>query len=150
MERTKRGASALMALLVLIGIGCGKDKAVGPKPSEITGNWTATKVEYVSRTTPQTRVDLIALGGTVNVAIREDHAWIYVHTKSGGAPDTTTGTWSLDGDLFKVQPSGFPFQWVWDVSLSGNTLALSDADMEYDFDDNGTPEMADQFMTLVR
>ena len=138
------------ALLLLSGPGCGKDKAVGPKPTEITGNWNATKAEYVSRTTPQSRVDLVALGGTVKVSIREDHGWVFVHTPSGGGPDSATGTWKLDGDLFRVTPTGMPWECVYEVSLSGGTLHLDDADMEYDFDDDGQPDAADQFLTLVR
>lgn len=150
MIRARSGAGALLALLLMSGAGCGKDNAVGPKPSEIYGNWTATNVEYVSRTTPQTRVDLIALGDTVRVSIREDHRWIYVHTKPGGPPDTTFATWKLDGDQMEIDPDDWPWNWMYDVTLSGNTLHLDDADMEYDFDDDGTGEMADQFLTLVR
>lgn len=150
MKRSQGSPLSLLALLLVFEFGCGKDNEVGPKPTEITGNWRATKVEYVSRTAPQARVDLIAQGDTVKVAIGDDHLWVYVYTRKGGAPDTTTGTWALNGDLFKVNPDDFPFDWIWDVTLSGNTLHLDDADMEYDFDDNGTPEMADQFMTLVR
>ncbi|MGE5175556.1 MAG: hypothetical protein ACM3JJ_04200 [Hyphomicrobiales bacterium] len=152
MKRLRSSAPFLIALLLLLlgGVACNKDNKVGPKPAQITGDWNATMVEYRSRTTPQVRVDLIALGGAVKVSIRDDHAWVYVYTAPGGSPDTSTGTWRLDGDLFKVQPTGFPWEWTYDVSLSGSTLHLDDADVEFDFDENGTPEMGDQFITLVR
>lgn len=47
-------ASRLLLLGAILGslAGCGKDKSVGPKPSEITGNWQATKLEYVKKTDP--------------------------------------------------------------------------------------------------
>ncbi|HET7904791.1 MAG TPA: lipocalin family protein [Candidatus Eisenbacteria bacterium] len=137
-------------LLILLATGCGKDDEVGPKPDEITGFWRATKLEYVSKANPATRVDLVAAGGAATLDIRGDHTMEFIITESGSAPDTTTGTWSLDGDLFQVSPTGSPWSWTWDVSLSGGTLALSGADVEYDFDGDDVPEEADQNVVLVR
>jgi hypothetical protein len=71
----------------------------------------------------------------------------------GDPPDTTTGTWQLEGDLFKMYPGGFGWYWTWDVQLSGNTLKLTGADMRWDFDGDDLfedTEEADQNMTLVR
>ncbi|HEU4335342.1 MAG TPA: hypothetical protein VFT32_12680 [Candidatus Eisenbacteria bacterium] len=136
-------------VLSLVATGCGKDDEVGPKPDELTGFWHATKLEYVSKANPATRVDVIALGGAATLAIRIDHTVEWIITESGSAPDTTTGTWSLDGDLFQVTPTGSPWSWTWDVSLSGGTLALSGADVEYDFDGDDLLEDADQNVVLV-
>ena len=146
---TDRRIGALVLLIAVLG-GCGKDKEVGPKPSEITGTWHATKVEYVNKAAPGTRVDLIAAGDTLTLAINADHTIVQVLTPLGGSPDTTTGTWELSTDLFKMFPTGLPFSWSWDASLSGNTLTLLGADMEYDFNSDSVPEQADQNMTLVR
>lgn len=142
--------AAVATALALLATGCGKDDEVGPKPEEITGAWRAAKLEYVSKANPSTRIDLIAQGGAATLAIRTDHSVQFVVTESGSAPDTTTGTWSLDGDLFRVTPAGSPWSWTWDVSLSGGTLTLSGADMEFDFDGDDVPEEADQNVVLVR
>ena len=142
--------AATVALVTILFTVCGKDNPTGPKPSEITGRWTATKVEYVSKAAPATRVDLIALGTAVVVSIGSDKNFLYVETPSGGSPDTTTGVWSMDGDIFKVTPTGMAFSWEWKATLSGNSLSLTGADMEYDFDGNSIPEQADQDMALVR
>lgn len=144
-----RRIGTLVLLLAVLG-GCGKDKAVGPKPNEITGAWRATMVEYVSKAAPGTRVDLIAAGDTLTLTINSDGSIIQIRTPLGGSPDTTTGTWELTTDIFKVFPTGMPFYWAWDVSLSGNTLTLTGADMEYDFNDDNVPEQADQNMVLIR
>lgn len=148
MSRARHAAT--VALVTILLTACGKDNPTGPKPSEITGRWTATKVEYVNKAAPATRVDLIALGTAVVVSINSDKSFLSIETPSGGSPDTTTGDWSMDGEIFKVTPTGMPFSWEWNAALSGNTLSLTGADMEYDFDGNSVPEQADQNMTLVR
>lgn len=140
----------ILILLLIALSGCGKDKAVGPKPDQITGLWRATKVEYVSKADPNQRVELIAAGDTVRVTIGDDHGFAFIRSQTAGSPDTTTGTWRLDGDLFRVNPTGMPFEWVWDVSLSGGTLTLKDADMEFDVNHDTNPEMTKQTMVLVR
>ena len=148
MNRARWAAAA--ALLALHLTGCGGDNTVGPKPSEITGNWTATKVEYVSKASPATRVDVIPLGTVVVLRLNTDYSLLYIETPSGGSPATTAGTWSVDEGIFRVTPAGMSISWEWNATLSGATLSLTGADMEYDFDGNSVPEAADQNMTLVR
>jgi hypothetical protein len=143
-------SSALAALAALALTACGHDNPAGPKASDITGTWTATKVEYVSKAAPATRVDLIASGGQGTMTIGSDKQFRFVLRKAGMSPDTTTGVWRLNGDIFEVTPTGMPFSWEWDASLSGNTLVLTGADMEYDFDGDNAMEAADQNTTLVR
>ena len=148
MNRVRHATTA--ALFALLLVGCGDDNTIGPKPAEIMGNWTATKVEYVSKAAPATRVDVIGLGTVVVLRFNTDHSLLYIETESAGSPVTTRGVWSLDEGILRVTPSGMSLSWEWSAHLSGNTLTLSGADMEYDFDGNGFPEAADQNMTLVR
>jgi len=144
-------ATAIVLLLAGSLTACdNKDDKVGPKPSEITGTWSATMVEYVNKSAPSTRVDLIALGGAATMAIHADKSWVFVIAESGQPPDTTTGVWNLDGDMFEVTPTGMPFSWMWVAALSGNSLTLTGADMEYDFDGDQVMEQADQNTALVK
>lgn len=142
-------SAAVATALALLATGCGKDE-VGPKPEEITGLWRATKLEYVHKGEPSTRVDLIAQGGAASFAIRTDRTLQFIVTRAGSAPDTTSGSWSLEGDLLRFTPAGSPWSWTWDVSLSGGTLTLSGADVLFDFDGDHAPEEADQNVVLVR
>ncbi len=143
------GRAAFLPLLLVALAGCGEDKAVGPKPTQVVGVWRATMVQFVSKSDPNQRVELISAGDTVTVSIGGDQVYRYIHVPRAGSPDTTTGVWRLDGDLFRVNPTGMPYEWVWDVSYSGGTLSLKNADMEYDVNDDGLREMTKQTMVLV-
>ena len=146
-----RACAAAIAILLAGSLAaCNKDTKTGPKASDITGQWSATKVEYVNKAAPATRVDLIALGGAATMAINADKSFAFVIAESGQPPDTTTGVWKLDGDMFEVTPTGMPFSWVWQAALSGNSLTLTGADMEYDFNGDNVMEQADQNTALVR
>jgi hypothetical protein len=142
-------ALAILALAALVG--CGKDKAVGPKPAEIYGTWTATSVEYVSRSAPPARMDLCDSAGCgATFMIGSDHAAVLIIHAPGAPQDTTTGTWQLDEDEFKMYPSGTDWQWVWKVSLSASTLRLTGAVLWWDFQDGNGGRDSNQNMTLVR
>lgn len=143
------GRAAILPLLLVALAGCGKDNTVGPKPTQVVGVWRATMVQFVNKSDPNQRVELISAGDTVTVVIGGDQVYTYLHAPHSGSPDTTTGVWRLDGDLFRVTPTGMPFEWVWDVSYSGGTLSLKNADMEYDVNDDGAREMTKQTMVLV-
>lgn len=147
-----RGA-ALVVLLGLALASCG-DKGTAPKPAELAGTWTATKAEYVSRTTPPETVDLVGdLGGTVTLTLTEAQAFTYIEAVPGAEPDTVTGTWRVEGDVgdqLSLSPAGVPWSIMFDMYFSGNTLRLTDGDVEYDFDEDGTPDAADLFLYLSR
>jgi hypothetical protein len=140
---------AFLPLLLAAVAGCGEDKTVSPKPTQVVGVWRATVVQFISKSDPNQRVELISAGDTVKVVIGSDQGYTYIDTPSGGTPDTTTGIWRLDGDLFRVRPTGMPFEWVCDVSYSGGTLSLKNADMEYDVNGDDLREMTKQSMLLV-
>lgn len=129
--------------------GCGKDKSTGPEPRQITGAWNATKVEYVRRPAGAA-VDLVALGGSGTLALNDDGSFRLVITPFAAAEDVTEGTWALGGDILELTPLGMPFSWQFDVALAGDTLGLSGASVEYDFDEDGTRDQATLNLLLVR
>lgn len=140
------------ALALLFGAvaGCGDDEPSGPAPEEITGTWNATKAEYVMSEPPNTAVDLVALGGSVTLTLGEGGDFEFVVTPPAEASFTTNGTWTLGGETLSLTPEGMPFSWQFDVALSGDSLGLSGASVEYDFDDDGTPEQATLNLLFVR
>lgn len=140
------GAAILIAAAL---IGCGNDEPAGPEPEAITGLWNATRVEYVSRPAGSV-VELVALGGSASLELAEPGGFTFTVMPSGEAPQTTTGAWQLDGDVLRLTPQGMPFSWEFDASLSAGELELTGASVEYDFDDDGSPEQATLNLALSR
>ena len=129
--------------------GCGGDDSSGPEPAQITGDWIATRIEYVSRPAGSA-VELVALGGTGTLTLDADESFRLVVTPFAEAARTTEGTWALGGDILSLTPLGMPFSWQFDVALSGDTLGLGGASVEYDFDEDGTPDQATLNLRFAR
>ncbi len=138
----------VLSLLLGAAFACGDDSA-GPAASEITGTWQATKVEYVSVAQPSVSVDLIAdEDWSATLVLGANGSYTFTRTPPGGQPLVDTGTWELDGDVLNVAPAGTQFRLQFDIALSGNTLRLSGADVEYAF--NGSAEDAKLNLVLTR
>lgn len=138
-----------LALTALTLASCGDD-GTGPSAESLAGTWTATAFEYVSTADPGDRVELIGLGGTLVTEIRSGGTYSYVFTLPGQPTETSTGTWSSTADTFTMHESGSTFALTFDMVLSGNTLTLTGADTEYDFDLDGVDDDAELNLTLVR
>jgi hypothetical protein len=140
-----------LSLLLFMGaaLACGDD-GVGPSADEIAGTWTATKVEYVSVSQPVRTVDLIAEGGTATLVLNAAGTYVFTLTPNAEPTVVDTGEWQLDGDIITLMPNWTSFEFQFDVALSGNTLTLSGADSEYDFDGDHQPDDAKLNLVLVR
>jgi hypothetical protein len=150
MNRHVKSVAVVPALLLAAGaVGCARE-STGPGQQEIVGSWTATKCEYVS-TTGLGTVDLIAAGGSATMALNADRTFVYMYSPPTGPPETLTGTWEMTSpDLMRVTPAGASWYWAWDVALSGNTLTLTGAGAEYDFNHDGFGESAKWNLVLTR
>ena len=136
-------------LLTAAVVGCAREPT-GPGQQAIVGNWTATKCEYVS-TGGLGTVELIGAGGTATMSLNADSTLVYVYTPTSGPPQMFTGTWEMtSADLMRVTPTGATWYWAWDVALSGNTLTLTGAGAEYDFNHDGFGESAQWNLVLTR
>jgi hypothetical protein len=138
---------ALAALAVLAA--CRKDTVTSPDARALTGTWQATKAEYVSAADLGITYDVVARGGTVTLTLTSADFTLTV-ARSGAAPQVTGGAWTSTADLMTLNPSGVSFQWVFEMSLSGNNLTLTGARVEFDFNGDGTNEQATLNLTLVR
>jgi len=134
------GAAAAMA------VACSDD--TGPSEDELTGSWLATKVELVSVANPATKVDLVALGGTVRLVLSASNTYTLTLVVPGEPQEVITGTWSASEDVLTLTDDDGDLQF--EMSLSGDTLTLSGADAEFDFNDDSIDEPAKVNLTLVR
>jgi hypothetical protein len=133
----------MLVAAIAAGAACGGgDGGAGPSPSAITGTWQLTKVLFVGQANPQQSVDLIALGGTGTLTFNSDNTFSYTVTVPPAAPETTTGTWSLGGQVLTLIRDGFSGNLQFDVTLSGQTLKLAGGHVDFDVNNDGTDEPA--------
>jgi hypothetical protein len=129
----RAGWRAALLTLLLMGLASCGDEATAPKPAELAGTWTATKAEYVSKST-SSRVDIIAAGGAATLVLTTDSRYEYIEIPSGGTPDTTQGGWSASADVmtFTFDPP-MTGNRQYDLYFSGNTLRLTGGGALHDF-----------------
>lgn len=141
---------ALLAV-VPIGAGCGDDDGTGPSPAQLTGTWSATKFEFASTSDPSTRLDAISLGATLTMVLESDGSLSLTVIIPEESSDTATGSWTAEGDVLTISlETGLSGDWQFDMSLSGDTLTLSGAHVEWDFNDDGVDDPALLNLVLVR
>jgi hypothetical protein len=138
----------LMAAAATTMVACGDDGGTGPDPETLVGSWRATKAELVSVANPATKVDLVAQGATVLLVLTEAKAFTLTLTVPGQPAEVTTGTWTSSQDLLSLNYSGG--NWQFDLVLSGNTLTLSGANGEWDFNDDGIDDPVKVNLILAR
>jgi hypothetical protein len=157
----------LFATLVVatIAAGCGGDGNSGssssggsssptspsttPAPQGLQGTWKATKAEFVSAASSSKRVDVVAKGTTVTLALTGSE-FVLTMTDPGQPARVTSGTWTSSSDTMSLRPAGMSWSWQFDMTQSGNNLTLNGASVEFDFAANGVMEQAKLYMTLVR
>ncbi len=138
------GHALAISLLLATVAACGGDKATGPSATSIVGTWQAIHVQYLS-TTGLGTVDVIAQGGSATLVLNADQTFQYTCAAAG---EFLTGTWDVsDGLTLAISPTN---KMQFDASLAGNTLTLSGADREYDFNSDGVREPAKLSITLTR
>ena len=134
------------AMLMLTLVACG---GAGGTPPDLTGTWNATKYEFASTSTTA-RADLVAQGVSATVTFRADKTYEVV-VKSPGQPDEImAGTFSVSSDVLTLRQTGRSGDQQFQYTLAGNTLTLSGADADFDFDANGTTEAAKLNVVAVR
>jgi hypothetical protein len=142
-------SSSILALLLGVALACGDD-AAGPSAEELTGTWEATRLEYVSVSAPVQTVDLIADGGSATLVLAPAGTYTFTIIPDGEPQATLSGTWESGGDVLTMTVTGASFSLQFALSLSGDTLRLSGADAEYDFDGDDVAEPARLNLVLTR
>ena len=159
-----RAFVATLVVVASVASGCGSDSASSPggsssspsSPSSTTttqtgleGNWLASKAEFVSSPSGSKRVDVVARGTKVTLALTGNN-FVLTMANPGLAPKVTNGTWTASRDTMALTPTGMSWSWQFDMTQSGNNLTLNGASVEFDFAANGVMEQAKLYMTLVR
>lgn len=139
-------------LTILAGVALACDDETGPSAEELAGTWQATEVEYVSVSQPVQSVDVIAAGGSATLVLANAGTFTWTITPVGEPAQVRSGDWEAGGDVLTLTETGVPFmsEFQFNVVLTGNTLTLSGADSEYDFDGDSQEEPAKLSMVLER
>jgi len=149
MKTTRRLApSILIPMLIMATLTSCADEPTAPAPEQLAGTWTATKAEYVGKTSGS-RVDLVAGGGVVTLLLEANGSYIYVEIPSGASPDTARGAWNASADVMEMTPQGAAYSRVFDLAFSGNTLGLTGGDVLHEFSP-GVPEESDLNLAFTR
>jgi hypothetical protein len=158
-----RTAFAVLVVVAIVAAGCGGDGDSGssssgssptspsgtPAPTGLQGTWKATKAEFVSVASSSKRVDVVARGTTVTLALTGSD-FVFTMTDPGQPARITNGTWTSSSDTMSLRPAGMSWSWQFDMAQSGNNLTLNGASVEFDFAANGVMEQAKLYMTLTR
>ena len=149
MHRTSRGL--LLLLPALLFIACGDDDPTGPVNDDLVGTWDATVIQLTSVADPGEAVELVSQGATGRLVLQADGGFGLSVGVPGEPTEFGNGDWSST-DVLTLDFGEGDIQgtWQFDVDLNGNTLRLTGADTEWDFDDDGSEDPAKLNLTLVR
>lgn len=150
MHRTSR--TLLLGVLIPLLVACADDDDLtGPVNNNLVDTWDATAIQLVSVANPGESVDLISRGANGRLVLQSNGDFGLSIGIPGEPTEFGNGTWSST-DVLKLDFGEGDIQgtWQFDINLNGNTLQLTGADSEWDFDDNGTEDPAKLNLTLVR
>jgi len=149
-DRLRVGARVILFLaLAPLITACGGDGPAGPPPAELPGLWVAIESEFVLRSSPSERVEIVALGGAVILGLRRDGSFFLSLTLPGEPrPWGREGTWISEGDVLRLEfDSGG--QQEFDMDWRDDILRLTKGHVLFDFG-TGRPEEAEWNLRLVK
>ena len=149
MHRTARGL--LLLLPALLFAACGDDDSTGPVNDGLVGTWDATVIQLTSVADPGEAVELVSQGASGRLVLQADGGFGLSVGVPGEPTEFGNGDWSST-DVLTLDFGEGDIQgtWQFDIDLNGNTLRLTGADTEWDFDDDGSEDPAKLNLTLVR
>jgi len=153
MNAMRTRERALAVLLVLAGsAACGGDGGTGPSKAELTGTWSASRIEYTNVANPAQKVDVAQQGATLTLGLQSGGVFTIALLVPGEAPVDISGLWSSSTDVLTLRwTSGAANnEMQFDMTLTGNSLSLVGADSEFDFDGDDVDDPATLSLTLTR
>ena len=154
--RRNTWALALAAMVAVPLVGCGGDDDNGTDPpagvtlADLAGTWDATEAEFQSLDNPLLRFDLVALGGSLTLTVAANGDYTATIQAPGEAPETETGTVTVQGNVIDLNVDGVPESVEFDFTLVGNTLTMVTESEGFDFDGDDIDDPARLTLVLVR
>ena len=154
--RRNAWAAAVAVLVAVSAVGCSDDGDNGTDPpagvtlADLAGTWDATEAEFQSLDNPLIRFDLVALGGSLTLTVAANGDYSATIQPPGEAPETETGTVTVQGNVIDLNVDGVPESVEFDFTLVGNTLTMVTESDEFDFDGDDVDDPARLTLVLVR
>jgi len=150
MHRTSR--RLLLVLPVLFVASCGDDDdTTGPVNNSLVGTWDATVIQLTSVADPGTSVELISQGANGRLVLQAGGGFGLSIGVPGEPVEFGNGDWGATEVLtLEFGEGDVQGTWQFDIDLNGDTLRLTGADTEWDFDDDGVEDPAKLNLTLSR
>jgi hypothetical protein len=151
MYRTPRGLLLVLPALLLASCGDDDDDTTGPVNNSLVGTWDATVIQLTSVADPGTQVELISQGANGRLVLQADGGFGLSVGIPGEPTEFGNGDWGAT-DVLTLDFGEGDIQgtWQFDIDLNGDTLRLTGADTEWDFDDDGVEDPAKLNLTLSR
>jgi hypothetical protein len=151
MHRTSLGLLPLLSALLLASCGGDDDDTTGPVDNDLVGTWDATAIELTSVADPGTVVELVSQGANGRLVLQSDGGFGLSVGVPGEPTEFGNGDWGATDVLtLEFGDGDIEGTWQFDINLDGDTLRLTGADSEWDFDDDGTEDPAKLDLTLSR
>ena len=127
---------------LLIG-GCGD--STGLTVQELTGTWNATQYLYTNPANTSQAVDIVtAQGASFAMTVASDSTVSTLFDDGQVGSSSDSGTFDASGAALTLGSNTF------NTSRSGDQLTLVDDTNAYDFDSDGSDELATLTITMLR
>jgi hypothetical protein len=138
------------ALALVLMTAC--SDATGVEPADLAGTWTASSIVFTSVEDGTVTADLVTDGATLTLVFGADNTFTLTFTEPQEDDEVDTGTYIMTGSTLTLSDSIELTTDTYVIARDGDTMTLTVADEEYDFDDNGeTPkDDATLVVTLTR
>jgi hypothetical protein len=149
-----RAPLAALVAAAALGGGCGGSDSgftSATQASEtLVGTWRATRAEYTSRANSSQKVDVVARGSTVTLALEAAGTFNMTIVDPGQPGNVVSGTWTASRDVLTIVRPGQSGQTEFEMNRSGSTLTLNGGHVLFDVNGDGTGEECVLDLTLVR
>jgi hypothetical protein len=147
-------APLVAAAAALLVAGCGGSDSGFTSATQATetlvGTWRATKAEFTSRGNSSLKVDIVARGSAVTLALEAGGTFRLTIVDPGQPGSVESGTWTASRDVLTIARSGQSGQTQFDMVLSGSALTLTGGHVLFDVNGDGAGEECVLDMALTR
>ena len=141
---------AIGSLLVAAALGACSD-STGLDPDDIAGTWVASVWMFTNPANTGQTADIMALGGSFMLVLNADSTFTStIQEPDADLPDVDTGTYGIVGSLITIAESGSGSPTEFSVVRNGDSMTLTTSEENFDWDDDGTDDLASLRLVLNR